>query len=198
MGLTVLCCVTLPALGGILTRWKLERQRWGTADVLKLKFGHQLFGYLVIGVSQVTLLLGGLAYADGGGSKLAETLSIILFITFFGLIVLFEILFRMFKRRETPFVEPERMIPRAEFDQRVNLGENLVLLDDLVLDVTRFKSEHPGGQFLLQFHLGRDVSKFFYGGYVLENESGMKPYTHSNVARTVVNSLAIGKLVESA
>lgn len=71
-------------------------------------------------------------------------------------------------------------------------------MDDLVLDVGRFMSEHPGGQFLIQFHSGRDISKFFYGGYVLENESGMQPHTHSNVARTIVNSLVIGKLHERA
>jgi cytochrome b involved in lipid metabolism len=39
----------------------------------------------------------------------------------------------------------------------------------MVLDVRKFRSEHPGGQFLIDFHIGRDVSKFFYGGYVLEN-----------------------------
>ena len=44
-----------------------------------------------------------------------------------------------------------------------------MILDDLVLDVRRFMYEHPGGKFLLQFHIGRDISKYFYGGYVLEN-----------------------------
>jgi len=83
---------------------------------------------------------------------------------------------------------------RAEFDARVNGGEQLLLLDDMVLDVRKFKSEHPGGQFLIDFHIGRDVSKFFYGGYVLENQSKMKPYTHSNVARAIVNGMIIAKL----
>jgi hypothetical protein len=77
-------------------------------------------------------------------------------------------------------------------------GEKLVLLDDMVLDVRKFRSEHPGGQFLIDFHIGRDVSKFFYGGYVLENQSGMTPYTHSNVARAIVNGMIIGKLGEAS
>lgn len=62
----------------------------------------------------------------------------------------------------------------------------------MVLDVTRYMNEHPGGQFILKFHVGKDVSKFFYGGYSLE--SGIKPHTHTNVARKVVNSLVIGRL----
>lgn len=68
----------------------------------------------------------------------------------------------------------------------------------MVLDVAKFRSEHPGGQFLIDFHVGRDVSKFFYGGYVLENASGMKPHTHSNIARKIVNSIVIGRLNSEA
>lgn len=84
---------------------------------------------------------------------------------------------------------------REEFDERISEGDKLVILDDMVLNVERFRSDHPGGQFLIDFHIGRDVSKFFYGGYVLENQSGMAPHTHSNVARSIVNSLAIAKLI---
>jgi len=73
-----------------------------------------------------------------------------------------------------------------------------VVLDDLVLDVRSFKSEHPGGQFLIEFNIGRDISKYFYGGYVLENNSGMKPYSHSNVARSIVNSLIVGRMSDKA
>ena len=80
----------------------------------------------------------------------------------------------------------------------ITRGEKLVLLDDLILDVRKFRSEHPGGQFHIDFHVGRDVSKFFYGGYVLENQSGMTPYTHSNVARAIVNGMIIGKLGQPA
>lgn len=61
-----------------------------------------------------------------------------------------------------------------------------------MLDVGGFKSEHPGGQFLLEHHLGMDISKFFYGGYSLE--SAMKPWTHTNVARKIVNGLIVASL----
>lgn len=73
-----------------------------------------------------------------------------------------------------------------------------MVLDDLVLDVRSFKSEHPGGQFLIEFNIGRDISKFFYGSYVLENNSGSMPYIHSNVARSIVNSLIIGRMSHKA
>lgn len=70
-----------------------------------------------------------------------------------------------------------------------------MILDDLVLDVSKFKTEHPGGRFLLEHNIGRDISKFFYGGYTLEQGVGLKPVTHSNVARTIVNHIIVGRLI---
>jgi hypothetical protein len=51
---------------------------------------------------------------------------------------------------------------------------------------------------VLEQNIGRDISKFFYGGYTLENSSGLKQYTHSNIAKRVVNSLIIGRLIDEA
>jgi cytochrome b involved in lipid metabolism len=48
---------------------------------------------------------------------------------------------------------------------------------------------HPGGRFSLDHNIGKDVSKFFYGGYSMENESGLAPHTHSNDARKALNTL---------
>ena len=68
----------------------------------------------------------------------------------------------------------------------------------MVLNVGKFKFSHPGGKFSIDYNIGRDVSKFFYGGYALEITSGMRPHTHTNIARQIVNSLIIGKLEDKA
>jgi cytochrome b involved in lipid metabolism len=73
-----------------------------------------------------------------------------------------------------------------------------VTLDDLVLDISRFARVHPGGAFALRHNIGRDVSKYFYGGYAMENGRFTQPYRHSNVARKVVNSIIMGRLVKKA
>lgn len=86
------------------------------------------------------------------------------------------------------------VISADNFDERVTKGEKLVILDDMVLDVTSFEYNHPGGTFLIKQNIGRDISKFFYGGYVLSNYKGAKPYNHSNFARLQVNSMIIGIL----
>jgi cytochrome b involved in lipid metabolism len=57
-----------------------------------------------------------------------------------------------------------------EFNQRVESGSKLVILDGYILDVSKFLDSHPGGRFSLEHNLGRDISKFFHGGYALEFE----------------------------
>ena len=165
LGLTVVCIMSALTIGGITTRLLLERTRWNTALALRIKTGHKFFGYLTLLISQINIYFGGQAYS----TNKAESLVLAELIVFFVLIALFETFFQLYRRKEQPFRPITDTISRTEFDARVNGGEQLLLLDDMVLDVSKFKSEHPGGQFLIDFHIGRDVSKFFYGGYVLEN-----------------------------
>lgn len=68
----------------------------------------------------------------------------------------------------------------------------------MVLDVSKFMYLHPGGQFSLKQNIGRDVSKFFHGGYSLENIKEVKNHLHSSDARRIVNSLIIGILSDQA
>lgn len=57
-----------------------------------------------------------------------------------------------------------------EFNKIVRNDPNKVqvILDELVLDLTEYMDNHPGGKFLMEHNKGRDVSKFFYGGYALD------------------------------
>ena len=73
-------------------------------------------------------------------------------------------------------------------------GEQLVILDEYILDVSQWMRQHPGGTFAIKHNVGRDISKFFHGGYALENIHKVREHKHSNDARKVVNSLIIGRL----
>lgn len=70
----------------------------------------------------------------------------------------------------------------------------MVIIDNYVLNVTKFLDEHPGGRFSIEHNIGRDISKYFYGGYALENTKKVDNHTHSSDARRIVNSLIVGKL----
>lgn len=73
-----------------------------------------------------------------------------------------------------------------------------MILDAYVLDVTYFMDEHPGGRFSLEHNIGRDISKFFHGGYSLENTNFVANHTHSSDARKIVESLVYAKLKNNA
>lgn len=47
----------------------------------------------------------------------------------------------------------------------VTKNRNLVILDNLILNFGDYHHYHPGGRFMLEKNKGRDISKFFYGGY---------------------------------
>jgi hypothetical protein len=51
---------------------------------------------------------------------------------------------------------------------------------------------------MLEHLIGKDVSKYFYGGYTLAPSAGDLPYTHSNIARSIVNSLIVARIFEKA
>ena len=68
-------------------------------------------------------------------------------------------------------------------------GQELCVLDDLILDVSSFQNYHPGGRFVVNHNVGRDISKYFHGGYSLENlgRAKCKSYLHSTEAIRVAN-----------
>lgn len=56
-------------------------------------------------------------------------------------------------------------IELESFNTRIRNGEMLVILDDMVLNIDTYVSNHPGGEKVLQQNIGRDVSRYFHGGY---------------------------------
>jgi cytochrome b involved in lipid metabolism len=165
--------------------------------MLMIKLIHSSLGYVIILSAQLTALFGGYKYAEMSGIPMYETIAVQVFTLFFATLLSLEISYRLKLETYVPFSDEQKpIITTEEFEERVKKGENLVFLDDLVLNVSGYKWEHPGGSFVFDLNKGRDVSKYFYGGYSLEG--GVRPYTHSNVARSIVNSLIVGRLNDTA
>ena len=82
-------------------------------------------------------------------------------------------------------------ITEEVFQQRIEKGEYLHVIDNLVINLKPFAHKHPGGKFLLDYTVGRDISKFFYGGHGLDNNKPNPNQSHprnhhSNIARKIV------------
>lgn len=70
-------------------------------------------------------------------------------------------------------MQPDTFMTLEEFNALVEKGRQLVILDNLVLDVAPFLKCHPGGTWNIQHNIGKDISKFFYGGYSIDgNDDG--------------------------
>jgi Cytochrome b5-like Heme/Steroid binding domain len=117
--------------------------------------------------------------------------------TFFGCFLLLEIFHRRAGSKHVVFVQPEAFMTQQEFQSLVSKGRKLVILDDLVLDVESFLTRHPGGQWNISHNIGKDIGKFFYGGYSIDGNEvgnvGKSGVKHSNFARKAVNKLIIAR-----
>lgn len=56
--------------------------------------------------------------------------------------------------------------------------------------MSKWAHQHPGGAFLIEYTAGRDISKFFYGGYALDGNTNdpklpNNRHAHTNVARKI-------------
>ncbi len=88
IGFIVMILVAILALGGILIGTLLNTLRWKTALLMKFKAGHKLFGMLMITLSQISVLTGGLKWANSFPDS--RPLVIVHFIVFFLLCILIE------------------------------------------------------------------------------------------------------------
>lgn len=67
-----------------------------------------------------------------------------------------------------------------------------VFYDDLVLDVSGFKYNHPGGAFVFNGIYGEDAGKFVNGCSSVNEE--FRPYTHSQKAKGMIPYLVVEKV----
>ena len=80
-----------------------------------------------------------------------------------------------------------------QVDIGVEKGEKLVILDNLILNLNGYERQHPGGKFTLIKNLGRDISKFYYGGYALvQNQGAFGVHAHSEASKRIVKQMIVG------
>jgi hypothetical protein len=116
------------------------------------------------------------------------------------LVLLLEAIYQLTKYLEDDFGvnKIKTIITLDEFESRIVDGEKLVILEDMILDISTFAYAHPGGAFLLEHNIGSDVTKFFYGAYALDQNSNAmgdsNTHVHSNIARKIAIKHVIGIL----
>lgn len=88
VGFALMIITVLIVVGGVFTRSMMNRLRWRTPLIIKIKRSHQIFGHLMIMAGQVSILTGGLKYALWVG--VSQPLEIVHVCVFFAVIVIIE------------------------------------------------------------------------------------------------------------
>lgn len=64
-----------------------------------------------------------------------------------------------------------------------------VMVNNEIYDLTNF--QHPGGNFIIEQCVGREVGRFFFGAYGLESTK-LTPYAHSQSALDILPQYYVG------
>jgi len=166
---------------------------------------HRYFGYLMLFIGNACIMTGvGHYYGDRLKNDERRVLGVFSFLVFCLLVVICEGIYRVRNKYSMGHIALPQAIKNQlgdnklktftpnQIDNAVKEGKTLVIFDNLVLDVNGFERIHPGGKFNITHNYGRDISKFFLGGYKLVNANKNKPHRHSQAALDIVNSLVIG------
>jgi hypothetical protein len=160
---------------------------------------HKILGFIVIflGICATSSGLGQFQqdYRADNPTVFWMYLNGAVFCTIIGLM---EIAYRLFNKYSTAELKldagteswsVERIRKEALDDKR-----HIVVLDNQVLDVDRYDGAHPGGKFVFTKNYGRDISKFFYGGYKLVQLPHEENFTHSGGATILADGMVVGHI----
>jgi len=133
---------------GIATYYVKNESRWNSQQKIKLmRQTHKILGFMSFFAGAITIWLGFEEWNGARNLKFLGPLNLVLSIVLF---LGFEANFQLMKDREDAFpTDGYPIISEAEFNIRVRKGENLCILDNLVLDLTNYVHQHPGGAFLI-------------------------------------------------
>ena len=113
--------------------------RWNTKWVLRIGMTHRYFGWSIILVSQFVIGTGFVNfYSYDGLDTLGWSIALSSGILFFLGLIIGETLHQCKLRKQVDLVAPETTMTIQEFEQAIVNRRQLVILDELVLDVSKF------------------------------------------------------------
>ena len=72
----------------------------------------------------------------------------------------------------------------------------LALFNDYVVDLTTYAFDHPGGKYVIQQCNKKDIGKYLYGAYSMENN--VSPHKHSLIAMKIVERLIWARIMSNS
>lgn len=147
VGFIILCLVTLISLGGMATAFVKRSVKWNTKFIVRFKVAHRVLGFLTWLFAIFVTCTGLESYSElwlNGETNYLIWINGSLMVLIF---LICELTFRKLRSGEDKWVtnELEKVYTVEQFEKLVSMGEKLWILDDMVLDLTNFMPNHPGG-----------------------------------------------------
>jgi hypothetical protein len=192
------------SLSGIVTAWTITTCVVGTLiKIFGIFFGrlsflsfwtswvHTIIAYALIVYSQFALL-SGLYYYDSPVTYLFYIHVSVMII----ILIIAEVFWRITWNWKYVSIDclEKKNLPEMSVEDFHSSEKNLVLFDQYVLDLGLYFMDHPGGKYVLDECRKKEVGKFFYGSFSLDDS--IKVYRHSFIAGRIVIKLAVAKLIQ--
>ena len=154
---------------------------------------HVIGAYLLIIYSQVIILSGLYLYDSPVTFLFYFHLGIMI-----SLLIVIEILWQSKKTWKYTDIEEieEKDLPSMTlraFNKFKN-EKKLALFDHYVIDLDSYSFDHPGGKYVLDECIGKEIGKYFYGAYSLDNN--IPVHKHSFMAGKILIKIAVAKLIQ--
>lgn len=204
MGVITIGVTVLTALLGMITvnimHFYKGDKAWTDYDKARYFSGlHRYFGYSLLLLANATCMTGVINYVQKQIKRPEYNWYFIFTLPLFLLAVgILEVKHRLKDSKgeldlQLPPGTPS--MTQQELSDWIRSGKNLAVIDNLVLDQSNYAALHPGGKFSVEHTCGRDISKYFYGGFaLLADGTGRPAYTHSLKALSVAQSMVVAVL----
>ena len=154
-----------------------------------LKFAHASIGYLIIIYSQYVIITG--LYTFDASTKA------LYFIQMGAILITFVVIEVAFYSANKAYYNPLINVDDEELDtislkQFYGSNKTLALFNNYVVDLTAYAFEHPGGTYLIQQCNKKEIGKYMYGAFSMENK--VSPHRHSFIAMKILERLIIAKI----
>ncbi|EAR94463.2 cytochrome b5-like heme/steroid-binding domain protein (macronuclear) [Tetrahymena thermophila SB210] len=215
MGVCMTVLITFQHLIGLICKFNFENED-GSQNIHYLKLLHKITGYLIYLLGKVNVMVGVNMFekryfvqSDSTNYWMAKVLGGIYAIQFILLASIEftyrqepEILIRQ-KKNTNKYADINKQKQHADIIELLNNHTPVniinkqypnilyVVHENSVYDITEI--QHPGGQFILKHIKGKEISRYFNGGYAYEGTT-MSPYRHTLYAQNFLKEFYIGDI----
>ncbi|CAG9319913.1 unnamed protein product [Blepharisma stoltei] len=186
LGLILTCLVMGQGILGLLCKiLQIKFSVYGM--IAHARRAHKAVGYGMLIVGLINCAFGFDIYSSSG-------------VYFAGLAIMLVIMLIFELRHQLAFWKPSflclKTLPDMTHQEAMekinNEGLKIMFYEDLVMNVGKFITSHPGGAFMLRDTIGEDAGKYMIGCSNINGD--LMPYSHSLPAFDYTRKLAIGKI----